>query len=165
MGKPLSAVYLDIETTSLDPRDGDLTVIGLCMEGGESCSFVQLVEDSLHASALIQHVSAHGTIYTYNGERFDLPYIKAKLGVDLTEYCVHRDLMHDCHRKGLYGGMKQVERMLGIRRELKDVTGIVAVRLWQEYKLWGCRESFEKLLEYNREDVLNLRALRLKLRA
>jgi uncharacterized protein len=161
----MSAVYLDIETTSLDPRDGDLTVIGLCMEGGESCNLVQLVEDSLHASALIRHVRAHHTIYTYNGERFDLPYIRAKLGVDLTEYCAHRDLMHDCHRKGLYGGMKQVERMLGIRRNLKDVNGIVAVQLWENYKRGGCSESLERLLEYNREDVLNLRELRLKLGA
>jgi hypothetical protein len=165
MEKIQSAVYLDIETTSLDPRDGDLTVIGLCLERGASYDFVQLVEDGLHASALIQHVSAHRTIYTYNGERFDLPYIKAKLGVDLTEYCAHRDLMHACHRQGLYGGMKQVERMLGITRNVKDVSGIVAVRLWQNYKLDGCRESLERLLEYNREDVLNLRALRFKLQA
>jgi uncharacterized protein YprB with RNaseH-like and TPR domain len=161
----MSAVYLDIETTSLDPQDGEITVVGLCTEDGESCNLIQLVEESLDASALIEYVRAHRTLYTYNGERFDLPYIRAKLGVDLTEYCAHRDLMHDCHRHGLYGGMKKVERTLGIRRELNDVSGIVAVRLWQDYKLWGCRESLEKLLQYNREDVLNLRLLRRKLNA
>lgn len=161
----MSAVYLDIETTSLDPQDGEITVIGIGVEQGESCGLIQLVEERLDASALIEHLGAHRTLYTYNGERFDLPYIRAKLGVDLTEYCTHRDLMHDCHRQGLYGGMKQVERVLGIKRELNDVSGIVAVRLWQDYKLWGCRESLEKLLHYNREDVLNLRALRRKLRA
>ncbi len=165
MDEQQPAVYLDIETTSLDPSDGEITVIGLYLECEGSFNLVQLIEDSLHASALIRHVSAHRMLYTYNGERFDLPYIKAKLGVDLTEYCVHRDLMHDCHRKGLYGGMKQVERTLGIKRELTDVNGIVAVRLWHNYKLGGCRDSLQRLLEYNREDVLNLRALRLKLRA
>ncbi|MEJ2744170.1 MAG: ribonuclease H-like domain-containing protein [bacterium] len=161
----MSAVYLDIETTSLDPRAGEITVVGLCIERGESCDFIQMVEESLDSSALIEHVRGHHTLYTYNGDRFDLPYIKVKLGVDLAEYCIHRDLMHDCHRHGLYGGMKRVERTLGIGRELNDVSGIVAVRLWQNYKLWGCRESLEKLLRYNREDVLNLRALRQKLNA
>lgn len=159
----MTAVYLDIETTSLDPQDGEITVVGLCIEHGESYNLIQMVEDSLDASALVGHVRDHSALYTYNGERFDLPYIRAKLGVDLTEYCVHRDLMHDCHRRGLYGGMKKVERTLGISRELTDVSGIVAVRLWQDYKLWGCKESLEKLLWYNREDVLNLRVLRQKL--
>lgn len=161
----MSTVYLDIETTSLDPQDGEITVIGLGVEQGESFDLIQLVGENLDAPALIGHVRAHRTLYTYNGERFDLPFIRARLGVDLTEYCAHRDLMHDCHRHGLYGGMKQVERTLGIGRELTDVNGIVAVRLWRDYKLWGCRESLEKLLRYNREDVLNLRALRFKLNA
>jgi len=41
--------------------------------------------------------------------------------------------MYDCWSKNLYGGLKAVERQLGIERHLKDVNGYEAVRLWWKY--------------------------------
>ena len=102
-------------------------------------------------------------IYTYNGSRFDLPFIKAKLQVDLTEDFEHRDLMYDCWNKKLKGGLKAVEKKLGIRRELQDIDGYMAVKLWWEYQNNGNEEALKILLEYNAEDVVNLRVLRRKL--
>ena len=72
----------------------------------------------------------------------------------------HRDLMYHCWRHGLYGGLKAVERQLGIYRRLKEVYGYEAVRLWWKYVNDYDMDALATLLEYNKEDVVNLRALR-----
>lgn len=161
----MSVVYLDIETTSCAPEEGDLTVIGLYIEKNGEGSFVQMVEDEITPIKLLDILKEASALYTYNGERFDLPYIKAKLGVDLAGRCTHHDLMHHCHRRGLYGGMKKVERLLGIPRKLTGVDGLAAVRLWHNYKSYGCKDSLKTLLDYNREDVMNLKLMREALEA
>jgi len=155
--------YLDIETTGLSPVHGELTVIGLYLDDGENQRFVQFVGDDISAERLHAAMEGVEVLYTYNGRRFDLPYVKAKLGVDLTKYCPHHDLMYDCWRRKLYGGLKRVERELGIERPLDGIDGTMAVELWRRYRLYGNRDALITLMEYNREDVLNLRALREKL--
>ncbi|TAK02548.1 exonuclease [bacterium] len=156
--------HLDIETTSLSPSDGELTVVGLYLDGGKTDSFVQLVGEEISAKKLLEALKAVKVLYTYNGSRFDLPYIEAKLGVDLTKQCLHHDLMYDCWRRNLYGGLKEVERQLGIERHSTGIDGFMAVRLWLNYKLYDDEKALLTLLGYNREDVLNLKALRLKLK-
>ena len=59
-----------------------------------------------------------------------------------------------------YGGLKTVERRLGIRRNLPDIDGAEAVRLWRRYQANYDQDALRLLLEYNKEDVLNLRTLR-----
>ncbi|MBI5100148.1 MAG: ribonuclease H-like domain-containing protein [Nitrospirae bacterium] len=153
------SAYLDIETTGLNPYSSELTVIGIHIENG--CEgVVQMIGDEISLSGLIDAVRGVGTLYTYNGSRFDLPFIREKLNVDLTDCCLHTDLMYSCWQRNLKGGLKAVERQLGIARRLTDVDGWVAVQLWTAYKENGCMNSLNKLLEYNKEDVLNLKKLR-----
>ncbi len=156
--------YLDIETTSLSPSDGDLTVIGLFLDCGNDQEFIQLVGEEISTTKLRDIFEKVKVLYTYNGERFDLPYIEAKLGVDLAALCSHHDLMYDCWRRNLYGGLKEVERQLGIERNLTGIDGFMAVRLWLNYKFYDDEKALLTLLGYNREDVLNLKALRQKLK-
>lgn len=156
--------YLDIETTSLDPASGDLTVIGFHRDDGDEQRMIQLVGDEISAARLLEALRQVQILYTYNGSQFDLPYIKAKLGVDLAKHCTHHDLMYDCWQRNLYGGLKAVERQLGIERKSAGIDGSMAVRLWLQYKFYGSREALTALLMYNREDVLNLKALRQKLK-
>lgn len=68
--------------------------------------------------------------------------------------------MYDCWRRGLYGGLKAVERQLGIPRSLPHLDGRDAMRLWAAYVDRGEEEALELLLRYNREDVENLDLLR-----
>lgn len=156
--------YLDIETTGLTPADGELTVVGLFLVGGKQERVVQLVAPEISAAGLLDRLQGVATLYTYNGDRFDLPFIKAKLGVDLGRHFTHRDLMYECWRRKLYGGLKEVERQLGIARGSVGIDGRVAVQLWLQYKFSGDPMPLGKLLEYNREDVCNLKLLRQKLR-
>ena len=164
MGRTQSGcAYLDIETTSLSPSDGDLTVIGLLLDYGNSQDFIQWVGGEISPIKLLDLCEKVKTLYTYNGGRFDLPYIQAKLGIDLTQHCNHHDLMYDCWRCNLKGGFKAVEQQLGITRELKGITGWDAILLWRKYLEYNDEAALSLLLQYNKEDVINLKALREKL--
>jgi len=71
--------------------------------------------------------------------------------------------MYDCWRYNLYGGFKAVEQQLGIPRRLQGISGWDAVLLWWRYQDYGDQNALELLLQYNREDVVNLKLLREKL--
>jgi len=155
--------YIDIETTGLSRRFADLTVIGIALEKSGQCRVVQLLEAELSDEKLLSTLRGVDELYSYNGSRFDLPFIRAKLGVDLNKCFRHTDLMYDCWRNQLKGGLKVVERKLGINRSLKDVDGYIAVKLWYDYVNNHNRKALSTLLEYNREDIVNLQVLRQKL--
>jgi len=152
--------YLDIETTGLSPFYGEVTVVGIYRVNGRESEFVQLIGEEITAEKVLAALKNVDIIYTYNGSRFDLPFMDVSLGVDLCDYFEHRDLMYDCWRCNLKGGLKAVERRLGIRRELTEVDGYQAVILWWRYTNHGDKEALTTLLAYNREDVVNLKTLR-----
>ena len=155
--------YLDIETTGLSPADCMVTVAGIYLCCAESSKVVQLVGKDITADSLLGALDGVGIIHTYNGSRFDLPFLQCCLGVDISRLYAHRDLMFDCWRNNLYGGLKSVERQLGIERHLKDVNGWEAVRLWWRYVDSFDTDALNKLLEYNKEDIVNLKTLKHKL--
>ncbi len=88
--------YLDIETTGLCSFYDEITVIGICLANGTENRLVQLVGSDVTRANLLRILRCVDTIYTYNGSRFDLPFINCRLGVNLGEHFHHRDLMHDC---------------------------------------------------------------------
>ena len=155
--------YLDIETTGLCSFYDEITVIGICLADGDGNSLVQLVGGDVTKTNLLRTLRCVDTIYTYNGSRFDLPFIKVRLGVNLSEHFHHHDLMHDCWRNNLYGGFKAVEQQLGISRRLRGIGGAEAVILWWRYQINHDKKALNLLLEYNKEDVVNLMTLRGKL--
>ena len=155
-----SRAYIDIETTGLSISYADLTVIGVGIEQGDKIQIVQLVEHELSEIELLAALAGTDELYSYNGSRFDLPFIRAKLGVDLRACFKHTDLMYACWRNNLMGGLKVVERRLGIERKLQGIDGRAAVRLWYQYVNNCDTEALQTLLYYNREDVLNLQLLR-----
>jgi uncharacterized protein YprB with RNaseH-like and TPR domain len=152
--------YLDIETTGLSAFSGAITVVGVYLCNEKGTRFVQLVGREITRYNLLEVLEGVDVIYTYNGSRFDLPFINVQLGVNLEELFNHRDLMYDCWRYNLRGGFKAVERQLGISRELVGVDGRMAVRLWWRYVDSFDLEALDTLLSYNREDVVNLKALK-----
>ncbi|MEK7872867.1 MAG: ribonuclease H-like domain-containing protein [Chloroflexota bacterium] len=156
--------YLDIETTGLSPFYDDITVVGISFGGVRDQEVIQLVGKDIKADALAKALKSATSICTYNGERFDLRFIHQKLGVDLMADFQHHDLMHDCWANGLYGGLKAVEQTLGIQRKLTNIDGLEAVRLWWAYVRRHDQNALQTLLDYNKEDVLNLKHLERKLK-
>lgn len=155
--------YIDIETTDLDPASGELTVVGICLEQDGQERVVQLYEDTLTKDNLLVALEGTDILYSYNGAEFDLPFIAAKLGVDLASAFSHCDLMQECWRRNLWGGLKKVEVQLGISRETTGINGAQAVALWNDYRLNGNPDALRTLLLYNAEDVKNLAEIRRKL--
>lgn len=136
----------------------DVTVAGFYFGDGR---LVQLVGEKVTPEAIKELVSGY-TVYTYNGSRFDIPVVKSRVKIDIERVTDTHDLMYDCWRNNLYGGLKKVEQKLGISRQTEGMDGHDAMRLWEAYKS-GKEEALEILLEYNMEDVKNLEILREKL--
>lgn len=155
--------FLDIETTGLSPYHHQITVVGIATGEGAIPRLTQLVGEEITTSNITEAMQGTQTLYTYNGSRFDLLFIRSRLGIDLELGFRHHDPMYDCWSKNWYGGLKAVERHLGIRRKLPDINGYEAVRLWHRYQDTGDLDALRLLLEYNKEDVLNLRILRVRL--
>lgn len=139
-------VYLDIETS----YTGAITIIGLY---APRTGTRQLVGGKVTAFNLLDALREVELIKTYNGDRFDLPVIQQKLGIDLKALYQHDDLMYRCWRQNLKGGLKAVERQLGLERQTQGVDGLQAMALWAEWEGLGNRQALERLLLYNREDV------------
>ena len=160
---PCVEAYLDIETTGLSPWHSQITVVGIHICNGAETRFIQLVGEDITADSVREALEGVGVIHTYNGSRFDLPFINCRLGIDLAQRFAHRDLMYDCWRNNLYGGLKRVERQLDIKRKLTEINGYDAVRLWWRYVNDYDETALKTLLEYNKEDVLSLKKLRERL--
>ena len=156
----LVEAFIDIETTGLSPWNSEITVIGFYICSGMESRSVQLVGRDITRTEVLATLEGVDTIYTYNGARFDLPFIYQHLGINLAEMFDHCDLMFQCWKNNLYGGMKGVEKQLGIQRENPEVDGRAAIGLWNRYLFYGDMEALDTLLKYNMEDVVNLKTLK-----
>jgi uncharacterized protein YprB with RNaseH-like and TPR domain len=147
------SAYLDIETAF----DGSITVIGVFRP---DFGTIQLVGGGVTDVNIYRALEGITTIYTYNGGSFDLPVIRRRLRVDLKQDFQHHDLMRDCWKQGLKGGLKKVELTIGIARGTAGLSGWDAPRLWYRYETKGDQAALDLLLRYNRDDVINLPRLR-----
>ncbi len=148
--------YLDIETD----RNGNICVIGIHTEPN---GFVQWHGEHINTDTIEKELQRASTIVTFNGDLFDLPTIKKFLNIDLKEMCNSRDLFKEKKRLGIKGGLKELEKMFGIKRKTEGINGYKAVLLWERYVRRGRLDALSLLLEYNKEDVLNLIPLEEKL--
>jgi uncharacterized protein YprB with RNaseH-like and TPR domain len=144
--------YLDIETTFTN----SISVIGIYRP---DIGTIQLVGGGVRDLPLYEALEGVRTLVTFNGSSFDLPVIRRRLYADLKQDFEHCDLLYICRRRGLRGGLKKVEQMLGIGRATAGITGWDAPRLWNRYETYGDLTALQILLDYNREDVVNLAVL------
>jgi uncharacterized protein len=145
--------YLDIETGPLGRGRQGITVVGL-FDGKEFRSFVY--GDNLHT--LEPYLRRHDLLVTFNGKTFDLPLIERDLGIPI--YQAQIDMKVFLHYLGYRGGLKRIERQWGIIREdeIAGLTGFDAVLLWARHR-HGDPEALQRLIAYNRADVVNLEIL------
>lgn len=148
------AVYLDIETTGGYQGFDDITVIGI-YDGIAVQTFVSGINlDDFEIA-----IADYELVVTFNGALFDLPLIRRQFpGISLPP--AHIDLRFLLKRLGYAGGLKKIERDLGIARDsdIEGMDGLEAVRLWQAYQ-WGDEAALDTLVRYNRADIVNLEPL------
>ena len=146
--------FLDIETTSLAPQEGIVTVVGV---HGRGTSRAFIAFDDLEE--LPAYLQKFHLLVTFNGELFDLPFLEARFPF-IRFPAAHIDLRFLLRRLGITGGLKRIEKQLGIgdRAGVEGIEGPDAVRLWEEARR-GVPGSLEKLVDYNRADCVNLEPL------
>jgi uncharacterized protein YprB with RNaseH-like and TPR domain len=171
--------YLDIETSYLgrlpfpdlcrDYKNHSITIIGIRIVEGTGDSFLQLVGKDITKSRLMHALEGVERIVTYNGRSvrdavkghvgFDFPVIAAQLEVVLDKVFAHTDLCPECWKAGLYGGQKEVERRLQLKRTLPGKDGAWADMTWKKYEASKDERGLIELLAYNREDVFMLQEI------
>ncbi len=149
-----SVAFLDIETTGLSVGRDAVTVVGV-YDGRREQSFVK----GVNLEELPRALEDKKMLVTFNGARFDLPFLRRafpRMRLDQ----IHVDLMHPLRRLGFHGGLKSIERQVGIERTEKTsgLGGFDAVRLWDAYES-GDDDALDLLIAYNMEDVVNLDVL------
>jgi len=148
------AVFLDIETSNYY---GSITVIGL-YDNYEVKQFVRGI--NFDKKRIKEELKDYKLIVTFNGSSFDIPVIKRYFN-DIIPDVPHIDLRHVCRRINLTGGLKVIEKILGIKRaeEVENLMGEDAIYLWDRWQKTGDREFLNRLIAYNEEDVINLKPI------
>jgi len=150
---PGRVIYLDIETDGGTDFD-NVTVVGV-YDGQVLRQYVR-GENLLDFPEAMDEVAL---IVTFFGGGFDIPVLRNAFPRVRFDQ-LHLDLCPSLRRLGLAGGLKSIERQVGIERsrETSGLSGWDAVRLWREWR-YGSKEALELLLRYNGEDVLNMAPL------
>jgi uncharacterized protein YprB with RNaseH-like and TPR domain len=148
------ATFFDIETSGLEPESAVTLVV--CLHRGRLLRFLkdENLDDFL---PLLDEVKL---LVSFNGSGFDVPRIESRFHVPRIP-CAHLDLRWACHHCGWRGGLKNIERALGLVRppDLRGLGGAEAVWLWRQWEETR-RPAARRLLErYCAADVLSLRWL------
>lgn len=151
-----NTVFLDIETTGLS-NHSYLTLIGL-FDGINTKTMIKGI--NLNIKALTEELKKYKLIVTFNGASFDLPYLNKRFP-NLLPKIPHLDLRHVCAKIGLCGGLKEIEKTLGIKRNkiIEKMYGGDAILLWRKFQASGDDYFLKLLVEYNEEDIVNLKQI------
>ena len=151
------AIFLDIETTGLSKNADDVTVFGL-YDGINTKIMIKGV--NLDYSALKKELQKYKLIVTFNGASFDLPFIEKRYP-GLIPKIPNFDVKSITNRLGLKGGLKNIEKTLGIKRNpiIEKFYGGDALTLWRMYRATGDEYYLNLLIEYNEFDIINLKTV------
>lgn len=145
--------YLDIETAGLSPSRHEVTMLGL-FDGRRYQALVK--GQGLTERAIAEALRGCKLLVSYFGSQFDVPFLRHHFpGIDWG--LPHYDLCFAARRVGLKGGLKGVERQLGLVRDdaIAEVDGFEAVRLWRRHQR-GDPTALPTLIDYNQADTCNL---------
>lgn len=142
--------FVDIETNGGMAAD-DLTVVGV-FDGWQMRQYVK----GKNLDQFPESLDDAAILVTFFGTGFDLPFLRRAFP-RLPMPQMHVDLCFVLKKLGYRGGLKSIERQMGITRSnaTAGLSGWDAVRLWREYR-GGRQQSLDTLLAYNADDVRNM---------
>lgn len=153
LNNPNEALFLDIETEGLSREKDGITLIGI-YKNNKYLPFIK----GFNLEKVLVHLATSPIWITFGGENFDLPFIKRAFKGRVYPL-IHIDLYHYTNLIGLRGGLKRIEKALGLSRKTEGMTGYDAVKLWKRWVEVGDRSALRTLILYNREDVINLKLI------
>lgn len=144
------ATFFDIETTGLSWYSSHPSVIA-AFRAGKLYTFVY--DENL--DDFLDFLDESEFLVTFNGGSFDLPFVEKYFCIPKIEI-PHADLRWVAYHMGYRGGLKVIEKELGVDRpsDLTEVDGFEAVELfykWQD----GNTAAGETLIRYCSADVVS----------
>jgi len=148
------AVFIDLEFSSIK---GYPTIISL-YDGYDVKTFVRGMNMD---KELIKHeLDKAKLIVSFNGSVFDMHFLKRYFNIDTD--IPHFDLRFALARLGYSGGLKDIEKEFGIRRLnhfVDDLKSGDPFLLWRTFLATADDHYLDLLVEYNQEDVINLKVI------
>lgn len=169
-------VVADIETTGLTPRSAKVILGGLVVPDGEGRLALQYFADRPEdeeelLDRYVGMLTQYETIVTYNGNTFDLPFLKKRMkthgiSAEGLEACYSLDLYRLLKKyselPSLLPDLKQktVERYMGVGQTRRDtIDGGESVRLYYRFlESSGAQKGslLDQILLHNRDDIVKL---------
>ena len=157
---------IDIETLGIT-FESPIILLGIANviknEGCINQFLLRDFSDELAAMcSFLSHIKGSSTLITYNGRKFDIPYIKQRLSLYGKEFSFnnhHFDILHFVYRT--LGGMlpnyrlETVERYFGIQRGL-DISGRLVPYFYETYLKTRNVGPLIAILKHNKQDLINL---------
>src|SRR3989338_4905289 len=113
---------------------------------------------NLDYKLLKKELEKYKLIVTFNGASFDLPFIEKRYP-NLLPKIPNFDVKSLTDKLGLKGGLKNIEKELGIKRNqiIDEFNGGDALTLWRMHRATGDEYYLNLLVEYNEYDIINLK--------
>ena len=171
---PADASFLDIETTGLKRSSSIIYMIGAAYFVETELHILQWFnDDAVSEEAILKAYLAElrkhpGPVITFNGDGFDLPFLKEHMGYNemddtvlsdresLDLYRRLRNYAPICDRK--HSSQRDWEEYLGIHRQ-DPYQGGKLIPVYKKYLKYGDPQALEQLLLHNMEDLRYLTAL------
>ena len=169
IGAPEDVLFFDIETTGLSARSAGLYLIGMLTYTDKKWTLLQFFcEDVADEPAVLQAffelLHTKKTLISYNGDGFDIPFLRHMLEQYGLPYSFDAIESFDLFKqfrplKRLLNlpdlKLKSCERFLGIDREDR-FTGGELIEVYFEWQKTKAPALLDTLLLHNAEDIANL---------
>jgi len=167
--KKLNTVVFDIETMGLVPTRDMLINAGFCNPETLECKqlFAESTSDEERLlREILEILSDYDVVITYNGDRFDIPFVKTrckKYGIEFKPLIWSIDMYR--YLKSYWPmaekmprlNQKSVEIALGLSDKRTDeIDGGECIPLYERYLLDGDEEAKRLILLHNADDIRQL---------
>lgn len=159
-------LFIDIETTGLSPKTSDLYLIGAAYKTGNDWNIIQFLalsaaDEKQVLSAFSDFSKGFKKLVHFNGDRFDIPFLKAKYEkydlsdptADMDSFDLYKQVKNYKKQLGLPDcKQKTIELYLGIDRQ-DQYDGGKLIPVYKNFVEKKDEESKRLLLLHNFEDV------------
>lgn len=159
---------LDIETTGLNPKNSAFILGGIVTPDKDGLKTEQFFAEDLSQeketlAAFWKTVSKKDVLITFNGQHFDLPFMKERAPEMITDFPFHLDLYlmvknFSPIRKFMPNlRQKTIENYMGLWQYRKDeISGKDSIDLYYRFLSEKSSDLKDKILLHNHDDIVQL---------